>query len=384
MRLVVSTTPAVTTRPSANATAPIQARREAQRQRAEAEGLVEFMLTDLRDRLRGVGRLDVMQAVNARALGYYGDRSEVGGLSDESLSRRARILQAIGDDALERDDLASAFTAYRQASAITRQQLARHPGDPRRLVGHGKTEFGLGRIKELRGEWAAAARHYRTFAEAADGAVRSAPKDSEYLGEAASAAIDLGNIAAAEQDYSVAGHFYAKAVATLERANRLKPDDVHFQLSLANAHAWLADTYYNRGLWKPSLEERQRQFAITSTMLTKQPKNAEGAFRQAAAERGLACSLWKTGRQAEAKLWLARSDQRSRVLVRLDPDNAQWKLLKRKLTADLRGANTSWNSDSGAANPAPPGAGGKVKGCTVSPPTTIEGMQRTRTNNQQE
>ena len=46
-------------------------RREAQRQRAEAEGLVEFMLTDLRDKLKGVGRLDVLPAVNERALTYY-------------------------------------------------------------------------------------------------------------------------------------------------------------------------------------------------------------------------------------------------------------------------------------------------------------------------
>lgn len=38
----------------------IAARAEAERQRSEAEGLVEFMLTDLREKLRGVGRLDVM------------------------------------------------------------------------------------------------------------------------------------------------------------------------------------------------------------------------------------------------------------------------------------------------------------------------------------
>src|SRR5688572_538119 len=50
----------------------ISARREAERQRAEAEGLVEFMLTDLRERLRAVGSLDAMGAVNDRALAYYG------------------------------------------------------------------------------------------------------------------------------------------------------------------------------------------------------------------------------------------------------------------------------------------------------------------------
>ena len=52
----------------------LNARAEADRQRNEAEGLVEFMLTDLRDRLKGVGRLDIMAAVNERTLHYYADQ----------------------------------------------------------------------------------------------------------------------------------------------------------------------------------------------------------------------------------------------------------------------------------------------------------------------
>src|SRR5690606_36295720 len=51
----------------------INARDEAEQQRQEAEGLIEFMLTDLRTRLQGVGRLDVLESVNERALAYYGE-----------------------------------------------------------------------------------------------------------------------------------------------------------------------------------------------------------------------------------------------------------------------------------------------------------------------
>ena len=43
----------------------MNARAEAERQRSAAEGLVEFMLTDLRTGLKGVGRLDIMAAVNS-------------------------------------------------------------------------------------------------------------------------------------------------------------------------------------------------------------------------------------------------------------------------------------------------------------------------------
>ena len=62
----------------------VQARYEAERQRASAEGLIEFMLTDLRERLKGVGRLDVLSAVNRRALSYY-KQQDVDELPVESL-----------------------------------------------------------------------------------------------------------------------------------------------------------------------------------------------------------------------------------------------------------------------------------------------------------
>ncbi|WP_242404876.1 toll/interleukin-1 receptor domain-containing protein [Novosphingobium sp. MBES04] len=74
----------------------IRAQREADEQRRQAEGLIEFMLTDLRERLKGVGRLDVLETVNARALDYYAEQADLDALPVDSLERRARILHAMG------------------------------------------------------------------------------------------------------------------------------------------------------------------------------------------------------------------------------------------------------------------------------------------------
>ena len=76
----------------------IQARNEAARQRTEAEGLVEYMLTDLRQKLKGVGRLDVMSAVNERAMEHYRRQASLAELPVDSLERRARLLHAMGED----------------------------------------------------------------------------------------------------------------------------------------------------------------------------------------------------------------------------------------------------------------------------------------------
>ena len=56
----------------------IQARDAARDQRREAEGLVGFMLGDLRAKLEPIGRLDALDAVGARALEYYREAGQSG------------------------------------------------------------------------------------------------------------------------------------------------------------------------------------------------------------------------------------------------------------------------------------------------------------------
>ena len=49
----------------------LDARQDAERSRAEAESLIEYMLGDLRAKLEPVGRLDVLDGLGERALAYY-------------------------------------------------------------------------------------------------------------------------------------------------------------------------------------------------------------------------------------------------------------------------------------------------------------------------
>ena len=75
----------------------IDARDEARDQRREAEGLIGFMLGDLRDKLEPVGRLDVLDAVGARALEYF-EKQDKSELSDEALAQRSEGADPDGRD----------------------------------------------------------------------------------------------------------------------------------------------------------------------------------------------------------------------------------------------------------------------------------------------
>ncbi|MFX6118977.1 hypothetical protein ABTE85_22185, partial [Acinetobacter baumannii] len=77
------------------ALAAIDARRLAQRQAAESEDLVAFMLGDLRGKLEPVGRLDVLDGVGRKVLDHYA-RIDDDRLADPALAQQAKALTLLG------------------------------------------------------------------------------------------------------------------------------------------------------------------------------------------------------------------------------------------------------------------------------------------------
>ena len=103
----------------------VQSRNEAQRQQAAAEGLVEYMLTDLREKMDDVGRLEIMDSVNKRAMDHYSQQDELSPL-------QASILRLMAEDDERRGDTESALTKYRKGLRITETLLLAEPENSKR------------------------------------------------------------------------------------------------------------------------------------------------------------------------------------------------------------------------------------------------------------
>jgi len=313
----------------------IDARREAERQRAEAEGQVEFMLTELRSRLReSDGRLAVMETVNLRALQYY-DRQDTHSLSAESLERRARVLQAMGEDYVQAADLNSAMEAFRQAHRITAEQLARNAGSATRIFAHGQSEYWLGRIYELRRDWPRARHQYGLYRAAAERLIAIDPRNPDYMLEMAWGASNRGVVQRdGERNGASAQASFEEAVRWFQRAIQARPR-VQDRRDLANAYGNLADSYYVRSLWPQALRARLAEYEITEPLQRIQPDDVEGAYRLAIVERSLARLSHQAGDRAAGLSYLMRAHERIGRLAARDERNMDWLLLKTKVECDL-------------------------------------------------
>ncbi|MFL6765284.1 MAG: toll/interleukin-1 receptor domain-containing protein, partial [Sphingomicrobium sp.] len=139
-----------------------QARNEAREQRREAEGLVAFMLGDLKDKLEPIGRLDALDGVGSRVLAYY-RKQDTSQLSDAALTQRSKALSLMAQVANARGDVDGSVKLYREALAGTAEAVRRNPGDPQTLFDHAQNVFYIGEIAHTRGDYRTAESSMREY-----------------------------------------------------------------------------------------------------------------------------------------------------------------------------------------------------------------------------
>ncbi len=300
------------------------ARAEAERQHEQAEGLVEFMLTDLRDRLKGVGRLDVMTSANTRAMAYYAAQ-DVSRLPPESLERRARLLQAMGADNEKRGDLAAASKSYAEAKRVTAAQLAADPNNPERIFADAQSDYWTGHIDELRGNFSVAEAAYRQYRADAERLLAIDPASSKYMTERAYAETNLGIVALngfKRPARAVAA--FSAALRWFELARRLDPDNIDLRFETANSHAWLGDANLAGGDLVAARQHRLANRAILTDLLAADPRNLRFAHAAIVSDRALAAIDRASGDRTRATATLTAANTAIAALLAADPTNLDW------------------------------------------------------------
>jgi tetratricopeptide (TPR) repeat protein len=251
----------------------IQSRNEAARQRAEAEGLVEYMLTDLRDKLKGVGRLDVMEGVNERAMSYYSKQSS-SELPPDSLARQARIIEAMAADDEAAGHFGSALSKYRKLHATTAALLHGNPTSDEMRLGHANSESRLGLLYFSNGQFKKSLPHFskaRSMLAKISSRFQS-KKDWLKLSSYVESNICGARLKLAYQGQETV-QFCRRAFQKSEDFYHRYPGDLNAFYDKIFDHAWYAEALAKNGQNDQAAEFFNKALSLVDDLTNKEPEN---------------------------------------------------------------------------------------------------------------
>lgn len=301
-------------------------RQEAQVERAQAEGLVDFMLTDLRERLKPAGRLDVLEAANRRALAYFAGQ-DLSRLSPERLQRRAAGLHNLVEDEISAKHWQPALAAAREAHRTTAALLAAAPDDPDRVFGHAQSVFWLAHIPYVQDDFAGAAPGYAEYDRLTRRLLALAPGDTRSLEEAGFGAGNLCELGKWRHQRDGLMAQCRRALALMQQAAARKPDDLAAQLRVANRMAWAADAAASLDDLDGARQLREQEARLLAGLRLRHPDDARIVPAMAATDRALARICWQQGDGLGARRHLTRGLAMLTAAAAADPTNrglADW------------------------------------------------------------
>lgn len=303
----------------------VKSRDAADRSRAEAEDLVEFMLTDLREKLEPVGRLDVLDAVGEKVLSYHENQLEYEDASDDDIGRRARAYHLLGELHWRRGNWADAENLFNQAKAATAELLQRDPNNTKRIFEHAQSIFWVGSQHYERGNFTETEHAFREYKAKADLLIAKEPENTDWLIEVAYGNHNLGDLLLRGKNRPLDAIPYIRDAADLfQKAFAERPNSLFLKKYVAVEFTSLADAhrYFDTYEMVSRFSELEKE---TLDELVKADPRDLGIKRQL-----LYWNLregWLLAIMAQQKIAFERYQaalELAKILLKMEPDNELW------------------------------------------------------------
>ena len=319
----------------------VTAQKAAETNRMQAEGLIEYMITDLKEKLEPVGRLDILDGIGQRAVKYY-DAQDISKLPDDSLARQAKSRHILGQVALDAVNYDKARIEIEAARRLTQEVYKRNPEDTDAIFAHAQSEYWAGEIHIRVDNYQATLPHWIVYSDLSEVLFAADPTNIDWIMERGWAANNLAFVFKNTERFEEAKLNYIEAIEHFELASKLADNDLTPQKELANTLAGLAKISLVLGNKSEAFSYRQRQQNIYEYLLDKQPDNILLRWNKA---QSLSIMI-TDGFLDTDKIALNNAIDTVCVeydfLVQYDPNNLHWQTqYSRTLSAILRHSETN-------------------------------------------
>jgi serine/threonine protein kinase/Tfp pilus assembly protein PilF len=314
----------------------------AESRRVAAEKLIDKMLTDVKDRLQQIGRLDVLSNLGGEIRDYYTTIEKiVGRMPETDGDRMAKAVDIVGLAERDSGQLDRALKTWTEARDKLARQVATDTksaaADTRfRRMMLARFDFEIGTIHQARGKVPAAITSFTDAKKQFDKLRVEAPRDRQILLGAADTHDKLGDLLRNQGKIDAALEEYLEAKSERELAGSSgasrPPEDI---LALSTSHIKLGSVYLARGESAAALQSFKSALHLRETLLETQPDNVEVLKEVIAVQTELADVQRQLGDDKGAIQTYREMMPTSDQLARRDPSNTVWHRDRGNLLSNL-------------------------------------------------
>jgi tetratricopeptide (TPR) repeat protein len=299
------------------------AQQAAERRQKQAEDMVAFMLGDLNDKLNAVGRLDILQAVDDKAMAYFASLPAADA-TDDALAMRVTALQKIAGVRSEQGNTPAALESYQAASALAAELARRAPRDPKRRAAYADSLKWVGQTYWYQGDLKRAIKNF----EAADTALRASlaaqPGDPTYIANLAYIQTNIGRVLEARGDLTGARGQYESVLKIFRGLQARQPAEENWQSEVGFAWNNLGKLALQQGRFVDAINAFRSDQQIKTTLADKTPDDRQRQEDLLVSNAMLGRTLALCGDVQGAMVYTRSAVESARKLVAADPTNASW------------------------------------------------------------
>jgi DNA-binding winged helix-turn-helix (wHTH) protein/tetratricopeptide (TPR) repeat protein len=298
------------------------AQREAEEHRIEAEGLMGYMLGEFVEKVRPLGKLELLDEVSARALQYM-TATKHSSATLASINQRVKALQVIAEVNLARAKPAKANEALLAARELLQLRNITSITDEAHLNSLGTNAYWLGLVHLKQREFEAAKKYFNEYKEASERWHAIAPDNVDAIMELAYSHSNLGTVELRQGKLELAASSFTTSVQLKELALSKRKND-ELSTGLANSISGLAAVKVKLGRLLEAYDLYNQSEKLLRQMLSHSPDNAQWLSRlsntlrfQGELSLAIGQPQQAINKYREAHLILTR-------LVQQDPSNQDW------------------------------------------------------------
>ena len=221
-----------------------ESRNNAVAAKRDADELINFMQYDLSDRLKTVGRLDMMDAINGRIRKYHKDHPPEAGDAN-ALREQTVSLGQRGDILRDEGKLEPALKSYREGLAIFEELARQEPGNAGLQRDLSVTYNKVGDVQSAQSDLADALKSYRESLAIREKLAKQEPRNAGLQRDLSVSYNKVGDVQSAQGDLAGALKSYRESLAIFEKLAKQDPGNAGWQADLAFSY-WRTGTMLGR------------------------------------------------------------------------------------------------------------------------------------------